>query len=79
MLVYSPLKEDESNQAGWYKATVNYVMSEVGEIRERIRAHANRLNYKVQVIEIDDIYAQLLIYLYNANDYELERAYEKFR
>lgn len=75
MLVYSPLKEDDTKE-GWDKSTIEYVRNNEKKVRKMISAVANRNNFKVQKIEADDILSELYSYFHSIEDYDIGRASE---
>lgn len=79
MLVYCPLMEDVSEDVtGWDKATIDYVSRNKSKVYNQIRGIAKTLRKKnLQATDIDDIYEEVLIYLYNCDDYNLSKAVER--
>lgn len=75
-IIYSPLLEDEEDTSGWFKATINWVSTNKGKTFSTIRGIAKSL-CNVQRADIEDIYAELLKYLYQCDDYNINSAYDK--
>jgi hypothetical protein len=75
-ILYSPLMEEESeNNEGWSKETVSYVVKHKNKVERQIRSMARGIRKQgLQSIEVDDIYSELLFYLYKAGDYDISKA-----
>ena len=76
-LVYSPLKEEEKQLAGWSKATIDYVLDNKTKIHASIRGIAKSLNKILQRTDVEDVYMEILDYLYQSDDYNISKAYER--
>lgn len=79
MLVYSPLMEEESQDVtGWEKDTVELCQRERGKIYSQIRGQAKILGkMNLAHSDLEDIYEDLLIYLYHSDDYNIAKAIER--
>lgn len=77
--VYGPLKEEEKQLAGWSKSTIEYVLSHKTKVQNSIRGIAKKHNKILQKADIDDVYMEILQYLYSSDDYNLSKAYERSR
>ena len=79
VLVYSPLMEDESeNVTGWEKDTVRLCMNCKSRIHKQIRGAAKGLGkITLSHSDLEDIYMELLMYLYKSDDYNLNKALER--
>lgn len=73
-LVYSPLKEDESNTKGWNKDTVNFAINHKSTVMRYIFTAAKTYGKLLSRTESDEIYQRLLLYLYEASDYDINKA-----
>ena len=75
-IIYSPLLEESLDElSGWHKDTVNYVINERQKIYRQIRMVARGLRkHALQVADVEDIYGEILMYLYGCSDYDLGRA-----
>ena len=73
LLVYSPLKEHTPVE-GWDKSSVEYVNKNRSKLLRYIAQYANRA-YKGMVnrMDVDDIYSELLLYMYKYADYTVFR------
>ncbi|MBO5389802.1 MAG: hypothetical protein J6A59_17040 [Lachnospiraceae bacterium] len=76
-LVYSPLKEEEKQLAGWSKATIDYVIANKSKVHTSIRGIAKSLNKIMQKTDVEDAYMDILNYLYQSDDYNISKAYER--
>jgi len=76
-LVYNPLKEDEENLTGWSKMTIDYVLHNTTKVQTSIRGIAKSLNKILQKTDVEDIYMEILDYLYKCDDYNVSKAYER--
>lgn len=76
-LVYSPLKEEEKQLTGWSKSTIDYVLHNKTKVQTSIRGIAKSLNKMLQHTDIDDIYMEIINYLYSCDDYNISKAYER--
>ena len=72
--MYNGLMEEESN-TGWSKDTVRYVMNHSSKIKRQIRSLARGYRKNgLQTADIEDIYTDLVLYLYKSSDYDIEKA-----
>lgn len=77
-LIYSPLIEESQPVTGWSKATIEFVTKNKNKIVNSIRGIGKSLNNKfLQKADIDDIYMEILQYLYTCDDYNVTKAYER--
>lgn len=76
-LVYSPLMEEEKNLTGWSKSTIDYVLNNKNKIQTSIRGIAKSLNKILQKTDVEDVYMEILDYLYSCDDYNISKAYER--
>lgn len=77
-LIYSPLMEESQPVTGWSKATIEFVTNNKTKILNSIRGIGKSLNKQfLQKADIDDIYMEILQYLYTCDDYNVEKAFER--
>lgn len=76
-LVYSPLMEEEKQLAGWSKSTIDYVLAHKTKVTTVIRGIGKSLNKILQKSDIEDIYMEILDYLYTCDDYNISKACER--
>lgn len=76
-LIYFPLKEEEVKPLGWDKDTVQYVLNHKEKTMNDIRSVARSLNPNIGKQDIEDLYQELLDYLYGATDYDVDIALER--
>lgn len=78
-IIFSSLKEEDvADVKGWQKETVTYVMEHPGKVVRQIRTVARGLRKNnLQKADIDDIYNEILLYLYGCSDYDLNKAMER--
>lgn len=76
-LVYSPLKEEDKQLAGWSKSTIDYVLKHKTRVQNSIRGIAKSLNKMLQKTDVEDVYMEILDYLYSSDDYNISKAYER--
>lgn len=76
-LVYNSLMEEEKNLAGWHKSTIDYVLHNKTKVNASIRGIAKSLNKILQKTDVEDIYMEILNYLYTCDDYNISKAYER--
>lgn len=76
-IVYSPLKEESKQLTGWSKSTIEYVLSHKTKVQSSIRGIAKSLNKMMQKTDIEDVYMEILDYLYSSDDYNISKAYER--
>lgn len=78
-IIYSPLMEEDVNDVtGWSKETVNYVIAHRSKIEKQIRGIAR--GYRkigLQTADVEDIYDEVLVYLYHCDDYDISKALER--
>lgn len=79
MLVYCPLMEEgNENVTGWDKETIAYVSEHKGKVYSQIRGIAKSIRkHNLQTTEVEDIYSDILMYLYNCDDYNISKAIER--
>lgn len=75
-IIFTPLKDEESNiVTGWLKETVNYAINNRSKVEKQIRSVARGLRkYNLQNSDMEDIYSDILLYLYNCDDYNINKA-----
>ena len=76
-IVYSPLKEEDKQLAGWSKSTIDYVLSHKTKVQSSIRGIAKSLNKQMQKSDVEDVYTEILMYLHNSDDYNISKACER--
>ena len=76
-LVYNPLMEEEKQLAGWSKSTIDYVLNHKTKVNAAIRGIGKSLNKILQKSDIEDIYMEVLDYLYTCDDYNISKACER--
>lgn len=77
-LVYSPLLEEEETLIGWSKSTVEYCTKNPKVVYNSIRGIAkSRAGRLLSQNDTDDIYSELLQYLYQCDDWNISKAYER--
>jgi hypothetical protein len=76
-LVYCGLKEEEKQLAGWSKSTIDYVLTHKTRVNATIRGIAKGLNKIMQKTDIEDVYMEIIDYLYTCDDYNVSKAYER--
>lgn len=79
LLVYSPLMEDETeNITGWDKDTIRLCIDCKSKVHRQIRGAAKGLGKaNLSHTDLEDIYEELLMYLYKSDDYNLNKALER--
>ena len=78
LLVYSPLKEEEKSVSGWSKETVDYINENRGKVIKTIKGIAKGISRKaLQAADVDDIYSEILMYMYKSDDYNISKAVER--
>lgn len=75
-LAYHPLKE-EIKLTGWSKTTVDYLLANRKKVEISIRGIAKGLSKVLQKTDVEDIYMDILTYLYNCSDYDISKAYKR--
>ncbi len=75
-LVYTPLMEDEQEKLkGWDKITINYLVENEKMIKKSIsKSLGKRRMSSINSSDIDDIYSEVLLYLYEVDDYNISKA-----
>lgn len=76
-LLYTPLKEEEKQLTGWSKSTIDYVLSHKSKVHTAIRGIAKSLNKILQKADVEDVYMEILDYLYTCDDYNISKACER--
>lgn len=76
-LVYYPLKEEDKQLAGWSKTTIDYVLANKTKVLTSIRGIAKSFNKILQKADVEDVYMEILDYLYSCDDYNISKAYER--
>lgn len=76
-LVYAPLKEEEKQLAGWSKSTIDYVMENKTKVFKAIRGIAKGRGKVLQKADVEDIYIEIVQYMYHCDDYNIEKAIER--
>lgn len=76
-LVYSPLKEEGTKLTGWSKSTIDYVLNNKKKVYTSIRGIAKIYNKVLQYSDIEDVYMEIINYLYRSDDYNIAKAYER--
>jgi hypothetical protein len=74
--IYSPLKENEE-LTGWSKETINYTYNNKSKVCSQIRGIGKSHNKILKRYEIEDIYQNLLIYLFTYEDYNISKACDR--
>jgi hypothetical protein len=74
--IYSPLKEDEK-LTGWSKETIRYAHNNKSKVCNQIRGIGKAHNKILKRHEVDDIYQDLLVYLFTYEDYNIGKACER--
>lgn len=79
MLVYCPpMEEGNEDVTGWDKETIEYVASHKSKIYTQIRGIAKNIRkHNLQNSDVEDIYSEVLMYLYNCDDYNISKAIER--
>lgn len=79
MLVYCPpMEEGNENVTGWDKETIAYVAKNKSKVYSQIRGISKGLRkHNLQPTDVDDIYSEVLMYLYSCDDYNLSKAIER--
>lgn len=76
-ILYYPLMEEEKQLAGWSKSTIDYVLNNKTKVSTAIRGIGKSLNKILQKADIEDIYMEILDYLYTCDDYNISKACER--
>lgn len=79
MLVYVPLMEEGNEDVtGWDKETIAYVSKYKSKVYSQIRGIAKSIRkHNLQTTEVEEIYSDILMYLYNCDDYNISKAIER--
>lgn len=78
LLVYSPLIEEEQSVSGWSKSTIDYINQNRSKVIKTVKGIAKSISKQtLQVADIEDIYSEILMYLYKCDDYNLSKAIER--
>lgn len=79
MLVYCPpMEEGNEDVTGWDKETIAYVASHKSKVYAQIRGIAKNIRkHNLQTTDVEDIYSEVLMYLYNCDDYNISKAVER--
>lgn len=74
-IIHSPLIENHDELEGWKKDTVEYATQNKGKVYAKIRGIAKNIHGKrLQSWEVDDIYSDVMMYMFKTDDYDTERA-----
>ena len=79
-IAYSPLKEEAPSIEGWDKATVNYAMTHKRWVENTIRTACKSHTFGRKTLnkaEVEDIFSEVLDYLYRTRDYDLNYAHSQ--
>ena len=76
-IVYSPLMEEVDNNEGWSKQTIDYVIKHKSRVQQSIRGIAKNRGKLLPTADVEDIYMDLVQYLYKCDDYNIEKAYSE--
>lgn len=76
-IIYHPLKEEDKQLTGWSKSTIDYVLHHKSYVQTTIRGIAKSHNKIMQKTDIEDVYMEILDYLYLCDDYNISKAYER--
>lgn len=78
MLLYCPpMEEEKVDVTGWNKETIEYVSKHKSKIHAQIRGIAKNTRKVIQTTDVEDIYSEVLMYLYNCDDYNISKAIER--
>ena len=76
--IYTPLFEDDVvDVTGWDKETVKYAIKNSKIIKKRIHAEAVRLVKNVDKELVNDIFQEVMLYMYKSDDWNSVKAVEK--
>lgn len=75
-IIYNPLMEEQvEDVTGWCKETVDYVTSHRSRVTRQIRSVARGMRKTgLQATDVDDIMSELMLHLYKADDYNIDKA-----
>lgn len=79
LLVYCPpMEEGNEDVTGWDKETIAYVAAHKSKVYAQIRGIAKNIRkHNLQLSDVEDIYSEVLMYLYNCDDYNISKAVER--
>jgi hypothetical protein len=79
VLVYCPPMEEASEDVtGWDKMTIKYVSGHKSKVMAQIRGMAKNIRkHNLQNTDVEDIYEDLMVYLYGVDDYNVNKAIER--
>lgn len=73
--IYCPLKDEEQSLVGWNKSTVEYARDNKDKLISMIRGMTASSRKLIQPGDVQDIYMELMQYLYKSDDYNISKAY----
>lgn len=79
-LVYAPLMEQSTEDcSGWSKETIAYITQKRNKrkIERQIRGIARGLRRNIQATDVEDIFSEIVLYMYRSDDYNLNKAIER--
>lgn len=78
-IIYCPLMEEGVDDVtGWDKQTIAYVSKHRHKVYAQIRGIAkNTRRHNLQTSDVEDIYSEVLEYLYSCDDYNISKAVER--
>lgn len=79
-LVYAPLMEQSTEDcSGWSKETIAYIKEKKNKrkIERQIRGIAKGLRRNIQSSDVDDIFSEVVLYMYRSDDYNISKAIER--
>ena len=74
ILVYCPFLEELDSTEGWDKSTIDYIHNHEQKVKGTIVNVAKSLGKRF--VDVEDIYNEILIYLYKTEDYNFSKAME---
>ncbi len=75
VLIYSPLLEEDKTVDSWDKLTIDYIYKNKSEVYKIINGIVRRTRKRpLQEVDIDDIFSEIVIYLYKSDDYNINKA-----
>lgn len=79
MLVYCPpMEEGVDDVTGWNKETIDYVTKHRTKVCNQIRGIAKNIRkHNLQPSDVEDIYEEVMLYLYKCDDYNIGKAIER--
>ena len=78
VLVYCPFMEEEPSNDGWDKSTVDYLNDNKAKVIRNIYGIARKISGRhLQTADVEDIYSEILMYLYKSDDYNISKAIER--